>query len=84
MLHFDGRAWTVLPGSETVVFRNGWSTSDVETWFIATSGEVFRWDGAWRSMSFPTEVGESPWFSAGWGMSPANVWLVGSDGLVVH
>ena len=83
-LHFDGRAWSILPGSEGTVFRNGWSTSDVETWLVARSGEVFRWDGAWHAVSFPLELGESPSFTAGWGTSPANVWLVGFYGLVAH
>jgi hypothetical protein len=76
LYHYDGAAWTVVPGvpGGSDVFGTG--ASDVH---VLNGADVWHWNGtAWSSRRAPQAV----W--RGTATSPTDVWLVGSTGNLHH
>jgi hypothetical protein len=80
MLHFDGRAWTVVP-TPTSGVQALWAAAPDDVWFAAGvddgSASTLHWDGQTLA---PGNDGHQIGVSDLWGSSGADVYAVGSGG----
>jgi hypothetical protein len=78
LIHWNGSQWSEVPrpGKYAPTFIWGLGANDV--WSFYT--DVNHWDGnAWAPSATPGQN-----YNALWGASPQDLWLVGSNGAIVH
>jgi hypothetical protein len=89
--HWDGRAWTIVPGPDPGVssaLQAVAATSSTDVWAVGATNDgvtdtslIEHWDGkAWTISSNPGDMG----LTGVAALSPTDVWAVGEALLVLH
>lgn len=82
ILHWDGKAWALVPSPNTNAFGAIWGSGPNDVWAFAAQSSVVHWDGVdWTAVDItPADIYQA---SDAWGSGAGDVWLAtwGSDGL---
>ncbi len=83
MWHWDGERLAELLSPTPFSLQGMWGTSSSDI-HVAGSHGIWHWDGnSWLQTWEPWRGGVAFGFDL-WGSGPANIWAVGSDGVVLH
>jgi hypothetical protein len=80
--HFDGQHWSGIDpvADEQLYDLNGVTAVGDEIWAVGVHGVLRRQGERWIAIPSGTDAN----LFAAWGISPDNVWVVGSRGAIVH
>ncbi|NMC70112.1 MAG: hypothetical protein GYA57_08625, partial [Myxococcales bacterium] len=82
ILHWDGTAWSSVPGGGSRVLRSVFAASPTAAWAVGDAAAILAWDGtAWAAESAPAGTGN---LRGVWGPSAAEVWAVGDGGRILR
>jgi len=82
IVHYNGRAWSLIPNSPTTATLHGvWGTAANDVWAVGDSGLILHFDGSeWSKSVTPT----TRTLRSAWGSLSGEVWAVGDSGTVLR
>ena len=80
LLHWNGTAWSPMPGVVSAQTLNGiWGSSDKDVWILNGADEVLHWTGSFAAQK--TGAGGAEFGI--WGSSEKDVWVTAVGGKII-